>query len=113
MRVKAIGLSLLMTFGLFGCGGPGLGSQADANYWAGKVSAGSSNDHAHDALVDNGFHPWSTGRVVYGYRDRVASSDYSDGVATQTLFDGTGHVASSEAYASPVTPFPQLAPKYP
>jgi hypothetical protein len=113
MRVNELVVTTLLAIGLAGCGGPGLGSQPDATYWAGKAPAGLSGDKAHEMLSDNGFRPWSTGRVVYGYRDKVASSDYSDGVSTQIFLDPTDHVTSTEAYASPVTPFPQLAPTYP
>jgi hypothetical protein len=113
MRLREYFATVLLAIGLCGCGGPGLGSQGDANYWAGKAPAGLSSDKAHETLSENGFCTWSTGRVIYGYRDRVASSNYSNGVSTQTFLDPTDHVTSTEAYASPVTPYPQLAPTYP
>jgi len=113
MRANEILAAGLLAIGLCGCGGPGLGSQADANYWVDKAPAGLSGDKAQEMLSDNGFRHWSTGRVVYGYRDRVASPAYSDAVTTQIVLDPTDHVTSTEAHPSPVTPFPLLAPTYP
>jgi hypothetical protein len=72
-----------------------------------------SADQAHQVLADNGFRTWSAGRIMYGYRDKVASSDYSNGVSMEVRIDSEGHVASAEAYSSPVSPYPILAPVYP
>jgi len=113
MRVQVLGMTSLLSIGLCGCGGPGLGSGPDASYWADKAPAGQSSEQAHQTLANNGFGSWSTGRLIYGYRDKVASADYSDGVSMQVYLDPTDHVTSAEASSSPVSPYPQVAPTYP
>jgi hypothetical protein len=113
MTFKRIGITLLLTFGVYGCGGPAAGPQGDADHWLSKVPAGSSEQQARQVLADNNVSNWSTGRVMYGYRDKVASCDYSDGVAVQVNTDPEGRVTSSAALGSPVSPFPMIAPTYP
>lgn len=104
---------LFLVAGLAGCGGPGAGPQTDAQRWAGKLHPGMTAEQARDFLAHNDFQPWSAGRVIYGYRDKVASTNYSDGVALSVYLDDANRVAYAEAYASPSSPYPMLWPTYP
>jgi hypothetical protein len=96
-----------------GCGGPGINPQADAQHWADQIHTGISAQEARQVMADNDFQPWSAGRIIYGYRDKVASTHYSDGVALSVYLDDVGHVAYAEAYASPSSPYPMVWPTYP
>ena len=111
--MKPIGALLSLVVCLAGCGGPGSSPQADAQHWAAKVHPGMSAREARDVLADNDFKPWSVGRVIYGYRDEVASTNYSDGVALSVYLDDANRVAYAETYASPSSPYPMVWPTYP
>lgn len=111
--MKHIGILLLLGGSLVGCGGPGLGPQPDAQHWADKVPPGMSAREARQILADNDFRPWSAGRVIYGYRDKVASRQYGDGVALCVYLDDAGRVAYTETHASPASPYPMVWPTYP
>ena len=113
MNMKQIGIGVILALCGYGCGGPGTGAQGDVDHWLSKVPAGTSADRANGNLADNDFQPWSTGRVIYGYRDKVYSADYSNGVSVQLHEDPDGKVASAEAFSSPVEPYPMLMPVYP
>lgn len=104
---------ILSAFVTAGCGGPGLSPQQDVDHWLGQVPANATSCAAHNTLADNDFSPWFSGRMLYGYRDKVASQDYADGVTMQLEEDPSGHVASKEAYGSPDSPYPLLLPAYP
>lgn len=111
MRYAAI--LFLLGMALPGCGGPGINPQADAQHWAEQIHTGISAQDARQVMADNDFKPWSAGRIIYGYRDKVASTDYSDGVALSVYLDDAGRVAYAEAYASPSSPYPMVWPTYP
>lgn len=113
MRKVISGGMLLLAGCLFGCGGPARGPVGDAHYWADRFPAGTSLKDAERTMSQNDFEHWTSGNVLYGYRDKVASKDYSDGVTVSVYLDEAGRVAYSEAYATPSEPYPQVWPTYP
>ncbi|HEY2585804.1 MAG TPA: hypothetical protein VGI81_08575 [Tepidisphaeraceae bacterium] len=113
MRTKVTGMLLLLAAGLVGCGGPARGPVADAQYWADRIPAGTSLADAKRVMADNDFEHWQSGNVLYGYRDKVASKDYSNGVTLSAYLDESGRVAYTEARSTPIEPYPLVWPTYP
>lgn len=109
----APGILVLLGLTIAGCGGPGISPPADAQHWADKITPGMSADQATQYLADNDFEHWQDGRVIYGYRDKVKSPDYSDGVVLSVYLDDANRVAYTESYASPASPYPMALPTYP
>jgi hypothetical protein len=113
VKVPGAGILLLLGFATVGCGGPGISPPADAQHWADQIRPGTSADEAKQFLAENDFEHWQDGRVIYGYRDKVASKDYSDGVVLSVYLDDSNRVAYTETYASPSSPYPMVWPTYP
>lgn len=104
---------LLLGLAIVGCGGPGINPQSDAQHWADRIRPGMSAGETRKLMDENDFENWSVGRVIYGFRDKVASKDYSDGVVLTVYLDDAGRVAYAETYASPSSPYPMVWPTYP
>ena len=104
---------LLLGIAIVGCGGPGINPQSDAQHWADRIRPGMSAGETRKLMDENDFENWSVGRVIYGFRDKVASKDYSDGVVLTVYLDDAGRVAYAESYASPSSPYPMVWPTYP
>jgi hypothetical protein len=104
---------LLVAGCLVGCGGPARGPAGDAQYWSDRIPAGTTLADARREMADNDFEHWQSGNVLYGYRDKVASKDYSDGVTLSVYLDPAGKVAYTEAHTTPVESYPQVWPTYP
>jgi hypothetical protein len=113
VRIQSAGILLLLGIATVGCGGPGINPQADAQHWADKIQPGISATAARQIMQANDFSPWSAGQIIYGYRDKLASTDNSDGVAMTVYLDDTGRVAYAQTYASTSSPYPMLWPTYP
>lgn len=113
MKPNVTGMLLLLAAGLIGCGGPARGPAGDAQYWADRIPAGTSLADARRVMAENDFEHWITGNILYGYRDKVASQDYSNGVTLSVYLDPAGRVAYTEASSTPIEPYPQAWPTYP
>lgn len=113
VRAQSAGVLLVLGGLLGGCGGPGINPQADAQHWAGRIHPGMSADDARKVMDENDFENWSVGRVIYGFRDKVARTDYSDGVVLTVYLDDSDRVAYAETHASPSSPYPMVWPIYP
>lgn len=113
VSICGAGILLLLGIATVGCGGPGINPQADAQHWADKIRPGISAEEAENFLAEHDFEHWQDGRVIYGYRDKVASRDYSDGVVLSVYLDDSNRVAYTETYASPSSPYPMALPTYP
>ena len=109
----AAGILLLLGLTAVGCGGPGMSPPADAQHWADKIRPGMSADEARKLLAQHDFEHWQDGRVIYGFRDKVKTPDYSDGVVVSVYLDDADRVAYTETYASPPSPYPMALPTYP
>jgi hypothetical protein len=104
---------LLLATCLIGCGGPARGPTGDAQYWSDRIPAGTSAHGAERIMADNDFEHWTSGNILYGYRDKVASKEYSNGVTLSVYLDEAGRVAYTEAHSTPIEPYPQVWPTYP
>ena len=109
----AAGILMLLGLTTVGCGGPGISPQSDAQHWADKIRPGMSADEAEKYLAQHDFEHWQDGRVIYGFRDKVKSTDYSDGVVISVYLDDSNRVAYAETYASRPSPYPMALPTYP
>lgn len=109
----AAGILMLLGLTAVGCGGPGISPSSDAQHWANKIRPGTSADEAEKFLAENDFEHWQDGRVIYGFRDKVKSTDYSDGVVVSVYLNDSNRVEYTETYASLPSPYPMAAPTYP